>query len=95
MAPEQVAGDDVNPGWDVWAVGVIAYEMLTARHPFRRTVAFSGHEQSTALAVAGARDAPQLPRPTAAFFRTALSTERARRPGTALEFLAACEQVLV
>ena len=95
MAPEQVAGDDVDPGWDVWAVGVIAYEMLTARHPFRRTVAFIGHDTVTALAVADAQDAPQLAEATAAFFRTALSTERARRPGTALEFLEACEQVLV
>ena len=44
MAPEQVAGDDVNPGWDVWAIGVIAYEMLTATHPFRRKVAFAGDD---------------------------------------------------
>ena len=42
MAPEQVAGDEVNPEWDIWAVGVIAYEMLTGSHPFRRTVAFAG-----------------------------------------------------
>ena len=69
--------------------------MLTARHPFRRTVAFIGHDTVTALAVADALDAPQLAEATAAFFRTALSTERARRPGTALEFLEACEQVLV
>ena len=40
MAPEQVAGDDVNPGWDMWAIGVITYEMLTAAHPFPRKVAF-------------------------------------------------------
>ena len=40
MAPEQVAGDEVNPAWDVWAVSVIAYEMLTGRHPFRRAVGF-------------------------------------------------------
>jgi hypothetical protein len=95
MAPEQVAGDDVNPGWDVWAVGVIAYEMLTAHHPFRRTVAFIGDDTVTALALTDAHDAPQLAEATAAFFRTALSTDRARRPGTALEFLGACEQVLV
>ena len=40
MAPEQVAGDEINPAWDVWAVSVIAYEMLTGRHPFRRAVGF-------------------------------------------------------
>ena len=95
MAPEQVAGDDVDPAWDVWAVGVIAYEMLTARHPFRRTVAFIGDETVTALAFTDAHDTPQLAEAAAAFFRTALSTDRASRPGTALEFLGACEQVLV
>ena len=35
MAPEQAAGDSVSPAWDVWAVAVIAYEMLTGSHPFR------------------------------------------------------------
>ncbi|MGI8619779.1 MAG: protein kinase domain-containing protein [Gemmatimonadaceae bacterium] len=36
MAPEQLAGGDVSPGWDMWAVAIIAHEMLTGVHPFRR-----------------------------------------------------------
>jgi eukaryotic-like serine/threonine-protein kinase len=34
MAPEQARGDGVAVGADVWALGVIAYEMLAGRLPF-------------------------------------------------------------
>jgi len=34
MAPEQLRGEDPHPAWDLWALAVIAYEMLTGSHPF-------------------------------------------------------------
>ena len=40
MAPEQAAGDEVDHRADIYAWGVMAYELLAARHPFaNRTTA--------------------------------------------------------
>ena len=94
MAPEQVAGDDVDPRWDVWAVSIIAYEMLTGRHPFRQAVGFAhaGHSEDvpTAEQVRSA-----LPPGIEAFFRRALSRNRSDRPANADDFLAGIERVLL
>ncbi len=35
MAPEQVDGDPATPAFDIYSVGVMLYELLTARQPFK------------------------------------------------------------
>ncbi len=94
MSPEQAAGDDVSPSWDVWAISVIAYEMLTASHPFRRTIAFDSDAAGQDATTVHQPHTPGLSDAGAAFFRAALSPERALRPSEAVVFLETCERAL-
>jgi hypothetical protein len=93
MAPEQVAGDEVSPTWDVWALGVIAYEMLTGAHPFRKGIVLNNGGNSGEMATTQVHGVA-LPAPVDAFFQRALSRNRAERPVDADAFLVAIEKVL-
>ncbi|MBW3553148.1 MAG: protein kinase [Gemmatimonadetes bacterium] len=55
MAPEQILGQAVDGRADLWAVGVVLYEMLTGRKPF-------GGEHEVAIAHAILHDEPVSPR---------------------------------
>jgi serine/threonine protein kinase len=83
MAPEQLRGEDVDPAWDLWALAVMAYEMLTGRYP---VPAVFGAE-------AGGNQA-QPPGHALAFFLHALSMNPARRPSSAAEFFDGLERAL-
>jgi serine/threonine protein kinase/Tol biopolymer transport system component len=54
MSPEQIRGGNVDGRSDLWAHGVVLYEMLTGRKPF------SGDEE-VAIAHAILHDEPELP----------------------------------
>ena len=57
MSPEQLQGGAPEPAWDVWALTVIAYEMLTGAHPF------AGAGRPVHAAVLAGRPHPSLAAP--------------------------------
>ena len=93
MAPEQVSGGDVNPGWDLWALAVIAYEMLTGAHPFRRRFDFA-RDTINDDGPPWPAEASPLSEGASMFFRGALSSERSLRPGDSNAFLSGIEHAL-
>jgi hypothetical protein len=34
MAPERLRGERVSPAWDIWSIGLMAFEMMTLNRPF-------------------------------------------------------------
>ena len=75
MAPEQLRGEDAQPAWDIWALAVIAYEMLMGAHPFA----------SASHAPRGAGSTWQP------FFARSLSLDPTERPESAASFFAALQ----
>jgi serine/threonine-protein kinase len=44
MLPEQLRGGSVHPVWDIWALSVVAYEMLTGAYPFAGATVDETHQ---------------------------------------------------
>ncbi len=90
MAPEQVAGDDVDHRADIYAWGVVAWELLGTRHPFAsrttRQAMLAAHltEEAPSLAEHSA----DIPMPLAMLVMRCLMKDPDRRPQSASELLA-------
>lgn len=79
MSPEQLRGEAPDASWDLWALAVVAFEMLTGKHPScRSTEAASNGFPDADLTAAQPQWRP--------FFDSALDRDRSRRPGSAALF---------
>jgi serine/threonine protein kinase len=88
MSPEQVRGESPQPAWDVWALAVIAYEMLTDARPF------SGASMLAGPATPVATHVPDAPPSWQDFFARALATQPASRPASASVFFSELQHAL-
>ncbi len=92
MAPEQVRGEPVGPPADVFAVGVLAYRLLTGVHPFaRETTAGTVAAISAGLRRPLGEAAPGLPSPWVAVVERCLAPHPQDRWGDGDALAAAVE----
>ena len=93
MAPEQAVGDTVDARADLYAWGMVAYEMLAGVHPFagrttaQQLIAAQIAEQPTPLATRS----PNVPPALAALVMRCLEKEPATRPNDAATIIAALD----
>ena len=88
MSPDQLSGEVPSVPWDIWALAVIAYEMLTGAHPFPANSVGQMHYsivngRFTPLSA----HLPDAPAEWQQFFEQAFNPKTAVRPQSAKEFV--------
>jgi serine/threonine protein kinase len=87
MAPEQLSRKEIMPASDVYALGEIAYEMLTGRHPFNpEDIAHLLELKRSEVKIKPLALRPGLPTEAEGVILKALSINASRRQQSAQEF---------
>ena len=94
-SPEQLLGGSPDTDWDVWALGVIAYEALIGARPFPGAHSDEWRDGLTAGRFTPVRQhAPDAPGHWQAFFERCFADKRESRPRSARAFVEEFERTL-
>ncbi len=86
MSPELIRAEPAQPGDDLYALGVLAYEFLSGSNPFRaRTVEEILDRQLALRPEPLHRAVPEVPEAVSLLVQELLAKDRRRRPGNAEE----------
>ncbi len=95
LAPEQARGERATPASDLYALAVVAFELLTGRRPFERESSTAEAMAHVSAPIPPASDAnPQLPRELDDVLARGLAKEPEHRFATAAEFVDALHDAL-
>jgi serine/threonine-protein kinase len=90
MSPDQLNGLRASAAWDIWALAVITYEMLTGMYPFPATsVGQMHHSIVSGRFTPLSTHIPYAPAAWQHFFDRALNSKTTLRPQSAAEFVSA------
>ncbi|TMP39085.1 serine/threonine-protein kinase [Pseudoalteromonas rubra] len=92
-SPEQLKGEALSPQSDLFAFGVLAYELISARHPFGKTqlrerILQGKHDDAAEIL-------PALPEPLIHLLNQLLSVDPEKRPANARQVAKRLEQILI
>jgi serine/threonine-protein kinase len=95
MAPEQLRSEDADRRVDIFALGVVGFEMLALRRLFQRKTDYLTFRAVMELPIPNLRDfRPDLPKSVAEVFRRALERDPMNRFPTARQFAAALQDAI-
>jgi serine/threonine protein kinase len=95
MSPEQWIGSDITPQSDIWAVGVILYELVTGSHPLGpSSIARLVEVQDLDLAMPSVKERRPDVGPLGAIIDRCLKKYRSERIGSARELLEELERLV-